>query len=272
MGAAPYDPRRYWQSTLDGSADEAGTAYPWLPVGVNRALYRRWTQQMRSVLAAHDVSARGRAVLDVGAGVGFMLDIWRSQEPAELTAIDFASAAVEQLTRRFPDVSVDLADIGDPTAPFTRVFDLVSAANVLLHVVDGGRFANALANIAAMLRDGGVFVAIEPVTTHTYRLAGGGNSAARTRAEWRAALAAAGLRLDATHPLTALLANPADTRLRSEYRLLELHWRAFERLSCRVPRAAVAYARMVTPLDRGLCSLGYAPSSKVLVAHRVSRA
>lgn len=258
-----YEPQGYWSKTLE-TFDEAATAYPWLPVEFNRALYKRWRGSIRAALAGYRIA--GADVLDIGAGSGALIPLWKELGAANITALDLAPAAVEGL--RSSGIDARVADIGDPEVPLDRMFGVVAVASVLLHIPEEQRFRNALANVAGLLEPSGICICVDPFIRHTYRL-GVGNSTARTESEWRGFAAEVGLAVVSWTPLSAILANPMDTRFAPAFSMLNVYWQTLERVAVRTPRVASAAVTALGSLDRLLCRAGWAPSAKNVLLGRI---
>jgi hypothetical protein len=97
------------------------------------------------------------------------------------------------------------------------------------------------------------------------------NSKARGIGEWTVALAQAGLELVALIPVTALLANPVDTRHRATFRALERYWGLLGATVGRRERIGTAVGAVLTPIDRLVVRVAKSgPSTKLLVARRVA--
>jgi SAM-dependent methyltransferase len=96
-------------------------------------------------------------ILDAGCGTGGMLDLYRTWPDAEITGLDFSPDALRFSHNRGHQRLVG----GDLTLlPFrTSSFDVVTALDVIEHVEADSR---ALAEIARVLRPGGILVATVP--------------------------------------------------------------------------------------------------------------
>ena len=80
----------------------------------------------------------------------------------DIVGSDLTAAAVERLRARFAGMTIHQLDIGDahaelPDAPF----DAISVIDVLYHIVDDGRYEQALDNIGRALKPGGLLVLSE---------------------------------------------------------------------------------------------------------------
>ena len=105
----------------------------------------------------------------------------------------------------FHQLDISSADLPPGLGPF----DLISAFDVLFHITDDLRYAQALRNIAALLRPGGWFVFSENfLHGDTIRAP---HVVSRSRAEIEALLDRAGLQLVRRGPMFVLMNYPVDT-------------------------------------------------------------
>jgi SAM-dependent methyltransferase len=204
-------------------------------------------------------------VLDVGAGTGFWVGVWRGLGAREVCGVDLTEASVARLRERFPAGRFERADVSE-AVPVEGPFDVVSAMDVLLHITDEARYARALANLRGVARRGGRLVMLEPVALgRPVGFVPGSHSRARGVGAVREALAGAGWALRTVRPATWLLNSPIEVEPPRLYGLLGLYWRAVSRAARHEAAGEVAGA-LVYPLDRLLCRTGWGPSSKVVVA------
>ena len=156
---APFDAGAYWESRLK--------AYPGL-CGVGNTLlgrsYIAWLYKMRRsvfmrLMHSLDFGYRASSVLDIGSGTGFYLELWKELGAGTVSGCDLTDTAVSRLRMAFPEVRIDRLDIGnDLPATFDREYGIVSAFDVMFHIVDDSRYARALQNIHSLLAPGGMFV------------------------------------------------------------------------------------------------------------------
>jgi SAM-dependent methyltransferase len=264
-----YRPPDYW-SGLHEAADDLGVVgYPTLPLVFNRHVYANAARGVLRGFAAAGVPVRGRAVLDVGSGTGFWVDLWRREGAAKVSGSDLVPTAVERLRSRFPGSEFVAADITDQ-APFPEAqFDLVTIMSVLHHVVDEERFERALANLASQLADGGFLAVLDALVVRGRWLrpeAGSSHAVVRTLGRWQEAAAAAGLRITDVVPTTALLGDPVDAGSRAAWAAHRFYWRALTASIKGRDRLAATVVPPIAALDRAVVPrLRQGPSAKLIV-------
>jgi SAM-dependent methyltransferase len=229
MESEHYSPASYWEQLLTDDFTLKGVGHPYLPMSFNRANYRAIERAMRRALGAATSlwPLEQRSVLDVGSGIGIWLDFWKRLLVGRLVGIDLTTASVAKLRERYPDLDLRQANVGVDDLGALGRFDVISVVNVFLHVTDDGCFRKAVADLGAILEPGGAMLVVDPVVVHTWW--GGvpgetANSNPRSLADWQAALAPAGLRIEAIFPVTFLLDGPVDTRSPRTFRFLMAYW------------------------------------------------
>jgi len=114
--------------------------------------------QMRKL----DISSFERLkVLDIGSGTGFYLDLLRSLGVKRVTGSDIATVAVERLRKSYSRQRIVQLDIGNSLEAqgfLENAFDIITAFDVLFHIVDDKRFQKAFINISMLLKPGGYFI------------------------------------------------------------------------------------------------------------------
>lgn len=268
-----YEPRTYWEGVLGEQPTLSRVAYPDLPESFNRVLYRAMVTVVVGALHRSGTDLRGRSACDIGCGSGVWIELWHRLGAADVGGIDLAPAAVERLAERYSGDDLRQGDISASEPPFDRRFDVVSAMSVLLHIKDDDRFAHAVHNLARLVEPDGILLVMDPVITRGWfgpPVTAASNSKARPLAQWQKALARSGLELVELVPVTALLANPADTRSALAYTLLDKYWTALSLTLRGRERLGAAVGAALYQLDRPLRRMArFGPSTKLLVAKPV---
>jgi SAM-dependent methyltransferase len=267
-----YDPKSYWGSLHSGGDDLRVVGYPTLPLAFNRELYANAASAVRRALRRAGVSPLGGSVLDVGSGTGFWVEFWKGQGAATVAGVDLVPGAVEKLQARFPGSEFVVADISTGPPYPQRTFDVVSAMDVLLHIVDQESFANAVRSLAAQVEPSGALVLLEPLVVHdrwSSQGSEGTHNVARSVSDWERVLEATDLRIAHIEPAAFLIADPVDGRSRATFALNRLWWRTFARTLRGHEQLASVIVPPLAALDRSLARLARTgPSSKCIVLRR----
>lgn len=212
---------RYWENRLSANWGVEGVGYYGLGRPYNTWLYRIrklvFLRQMKSLI--EDFS--DLSVLDIGSGTGFYVDLWQSLGVNSVVATDITNVAVKNLQDRFPDLRCLRLDAGDKLQGDEHVarYDIVSAMDVLFHIVDDKRYRQAIQNVSQTLKPGGHLVIAEnfihgPALRATYQVS-------RSLSEITEMLQEAGFEIVSRAPMFALMNYPTD----SNSRLLKIFWR-----------------------------------------------
>lgn len=156
---ATFDPKAYWEKRL--------TEYPGL-CGVGSTLfglpYVQWLYKIRRVIFLRlvqtlDLDLQTANVFDIGSGSGFYLELWRQVGTKSVTGCDLTDTAISRLRETFPWARILRMDIGEPLTPAEAgLYDVVSAFDVLFHIVDAGHYQQAIQNAHSLLQPGGLFI------------------------------------------------------------------------------------------------------------------
>jgi SAM-dependent methyltransferase len=152
---AAYDPASFWEGRLRTEFDLTGVGYRRIGKPFNKALYRQREIVLGRVIKRTGIDPRGVRIVELGPGTGFYVELWRRWGAAGLVGLDITEVATERLAATFPEFRFAFADITERWLVEDASAELVTAFDVLFHVVDDERFATALAEAARVLRPGG---------------------------------------------------------------------------------------------------------------------
>jgi SAM-dependent methyltransferase len=150
-----YNPKAYWETRLKSGPALNTVGYLGLGLAYNRWLYRIRKQVLERALRRFPIVSEITSLLEVGPGSGFYLPIWSSHGVRDLTAADITQAVVTYLGPLWPHFQFLQADIGAAAPPFNRQFDVVTAFDVLFHIVSEQSWRNAVNNLCSMVKPGG---------------------------------------------------------------------------------------------------------------------
>ena len=245
--ATDYDPATYWSARLAGRADLEAVGWQGLGTAYNRWLYRRRAALFAEVAEHFGWTQKPPAVLELGPGTGFYVDLWAQLGVRRLTGIDIAPPAVARLRERFPTYQFLSADVGQPLALPPHAFDVVTAFDLLFHITDDAAFSQALSTISRALRPDGVALITDLFPrSHEVRRA---HQVSRTEGRYRTALAAQGLRIERRWPVFVLMHPWADPRSAMARRASRAWWRFVEGVAGHVPGGGATLGALLYAAD-----------------------
>jgi len=160
--------RQYWEKRLSIiSLDSVG--YKGLGEKYNFWLYKIKKKQLQKCLNKYSISIKGKTVLDIGAGFGFYVDFWCSNGASEIVGLDIAKTAINFLKKIYPHYSFYCCDISDKVLPselMNKKFDIISAFDVLYHIVDDVKFEMAIENISNLCKENAYFLLSDVFIEH----------------------------------------------------------------------------------------------------------
>jgi SAM-dependent methyltransferase len=154
--SSDFDYKDYWNKRLSGNFGLEAVGYIGLGKDFNKWMYRLRKRNLWGVIKKVKINLAESNVLDVGSGTGFYIEIWRELNVKSITGIDISVQAIENLKRKFPEVSFHLQDIS--ASEKTQTFQIVSCMDVLFHVVNDDKFKQAIHNLSKSLISGGFLI------------------------------------------------------------------------------------------------------------------
>ena len=258
---ASFDPERYWSDRLEQTFSLGGVGWLGLGEPYNRWMYAVRRRVFRRVV--HDrLDLRRARVLDVGSGTGFYVSLWGELGAGDVTGSDLTGVSVERLRSRFPGVRFEQIDISSVGLPLDGPYDAISAMDVLYHIVDDDRYAQALRNIADLLTPGGRLIFTDNLLHGDAQHWAHGTS--RSLDEVTRLLGESGLEIELRRPVFFLMNTPVD----SKSRVLKGSWRVLNALA-RFGAGRFVGA-VLFPVDLALGSLlSEGPSTEIVVCRKV---
>lgn len=268
----PYTPIDYW-ARLHERDDLSTVGQSALPPAINRWLYRATERNVGNFIRRHGLTRPfPDTVFDVGAGIGFWVNVWHRRGATRVDGCDLVPDAVTRLNERFGSVGTFVvADVSDPAQLPDRTYPFVSCMNVLLHVTDDRAFASALGAIAGLVAPGGSLLIADPIAGEATTLPPYDperHSRARHLSDYRGALEAAGLEIVALAPATVLAGNPLEAGSPAAYARYVRWWKFVAGRTKRNPASARWIGPLVDVADRIAMRTGVGPSSKLLLLRR----
>jgi 2-polyprenyl-3-methyl-5-hydroxy-6-metoxy-1,4-benzoquinol methylase len=271
-----FNPRSYWEERLSSHPDITGVGFLGRSPQFLEQQYRARMHQVDLVLRHYSLgNLAGHSVLDVGAGTGIWMDFWHQHGAGSVAGLDFTVASIERLRTQFPDDLVVHADVS--VVPLSLIenmrFDIISAFDVLLHIVDPILFQHAIANLSEHCAPGGLLIISDPIVQgygyvprYTYAV----HNVVRSVSEYREVLLKHGFVIDSIWPTTVLLNTPLEAPNHLLFWVLSMWWKGTK---------CWGYSRLFTNLvgpllikaDQfacRLCSEGKSPTAKLIIARK----
>jgi SAM-dependent methyltransferase len=267
-GRPAADSRTYWEQRIARGEGLVGVGVTALGPGFNRWAYRARAARFRAAATPLLEAGPRGPVADIGAGSGFYLDQWRQLGAGPIAATDLTAIAVQRLRERFPEVDVARMDISDPEAlPKSGLapggYALVSAMDLLFHILDEDGYRAAFENLSALLAPGGHLVLTEDMIRGRRarrRQVKVTRPARRVRRTWRAA----GLEEVSVEPLFALMNFPS-----AGGPGWRRWWSALHRLLAPRPWLGGPVGALLYPLERIMVlRVRPGPSTKLIVLRK----
>jgi len=260
-----YDPGPYWEERY-ATLSLHSSGHRDLPAAYNDWLYHRKRRVLRRGLARLGLDPARLRILEVGSGTGAYLDFWKQQGASSLIGLDLSAAAIRFISERYPEYRFMQRDVtvAGLAADCGTGFDLVTALDVLYHVVDDRLLAAALGNIHAVLRPGGILAVhdqfLHRETEHHDYIRW------RSLADWERALDAAGFDIIGRWPIFCLMIQPTDVAPSPAGAFMHRLWAWTNRC---IHRAPALMGRVLFVADSLLGTvLREGPSMELLLARR----
>lgn len=152
-----FDPKKYWNQRLDSNYDLIGVGDISLTMNYNMWSYKITQYRLKKIFKKYRSKKNG-AVLDIGSGTGFVVDIWQ-QFNLQVKGVDISSIAVDRLIKKYPLYEFYEIDAGSQPLPFLdNSFQVVSAASVLYHLVEDEALNCLLKSVHRVLKPGAYFI------------------------------------------------------------------------------------------------------------------
>ena len=269
MSGQAFDTRRYWQDRLSADDSLVGVGFSTLGHRYNGWIYRMRRDVFMDRVPKLGIDMANAHVLEIGPGTGFYIDLWHELGVRQVTGVDIAPVVAERLAARYPRHTFLAADVGAADAPLeTGAYDVVTAFDVMYHIVDEAAFEQALANISRSLRPGGLFM----VADHFLHREQSNSRVAehylnRTLARYEEALARHGLEIVQRKPMFVLMNAPPDSRSR----LRRAWWLGVAGTASLAEPLGFALGAVLYPLERQLVRhRSESASTELMVCRRVA--
>ena len=144
-----YIPEKYWQERLSKNFSLSGVGHLGFGLEYNIWLYKARLYTLRALFKKNNINCIDKKVLDVGIGTGYYINFWEKLGVKNITGIDITTKAIEELKNKYPNYRFVKGDISnmDHKIFLNEKYDIITAFDVLFHIVNEKDFKNAIENI-----------------------------------------------------------------------------------------------------------------------------
>jgi SAM-dependent methyltransferase len=207
---ASFNPKEYWETRLSGNLSLQGVGFSVLGTRYNEWLYRLRKNVVRRQLGVFKTELEQASVLDIGSGTGFYVQLWNEMGVMSISGSDLTDVSIDYLRTQYPSSLFYRLDISEQLPEgLPRGFDVISAFDVLFHIVDDTKFHRALQNISSLLSAGGLFCFSDSFLHHQTERSP--HHVSRSLAEVEPELTKVGLNVVMRCPVFVLMNEPIDS-------------------------------------------------------------
>jgi SAM-dependent methyltransferase len=247
MTNTSFEAKDYWESRLEETWGLESVGDGTLSLSFNEWMYKVRRHRFLGQITDLRLPVHEYDVLDIGSGTGFYVNLWRELGVRSVLGSDITGVAVGHLQTAFPDVPFRQLDIGAslPADLPPESFDVISAYDMFFHIVDDGRFARALDNLATLLRPGGMLMFSDTLLTGERGAQQPTHVRLRRLDDVVRLLSDRGFTVVDQRPVFVLMNTPAD----SSSLLRRLGWRLVAAPARRSARAGDLIGRALFPIE-----------------------
>ncbi len=259
-----FDPREYWERRLSHDLSVGGVGFQGLGRRYNEWLYRIRRHVFLRRMRALGLNFDRALVLDVGSGSGFYVDAWKRLGVRGIVGCDLTGVAVRELRQKYPEDQFHQVDIGGDLGVLGGYrFDLISAFDVLFHIVDDHAFERALRNISSLLKPGGLLIFSDNfLHGETLR---GPHQVSRSLRDIERTLAGTGFQIVQHVPMLFLMNSPVD----SSNRALLAFWQGLSKFVSLHEAFGFMLGAMMYPVELGCVSLSKgSPTTEMMICKK----
>ncbi len=159
-----FDYKGYWNNRLINKFDLEGVGHNGLGTLYNSYLYSIRFEMLKYFEKVLFGDFNGKDILELGPGIGVFTDYFNQKGPGSYMGIDISEKAVEELKKKYSKFKFIEGDISENNLYNENQYDLIFAADVLLHLVDERKYKSVIGSISHALRDNGIFIMFDPIT------------------------------------------------------------------------------------------------------------
>ncbi|MBS5825425.1 MAG: glycosyltransferase, partial [Clostridium argentinense] len=154
----------YWNNRLNCKFDIEGVGYIGLGKTYNKYLYKIRIEILEYIVKNIFETLDGKNILELGPGIGMFTEYFNKYSLNRYDGIDIAEKSIMELRNKYPHFNFTQGDISDSNNYHNNKYDLIFAADVLLHLTDEKKYKNTINLLSNKLEEGGIIILYDPIT------------------------------------------------------------------------------------------------------------
>lgn len=252
----------YWQERHQ-KTDLSTVGYIGLGLPFNYWMYRVREKVFNRVVLSEKIDLKKVKVLDIGSGSGFYIRNWQNLGVKNITASDFSTNALKQIKKTFRNVITLELDITAPLPKNLVKFDIISAFDILYHIVDDKKYNQAIKNIHKLLKPGGIFIFSANLPSKTQRAR---HQVSRNKKTTFSLLKKSHFKIKQVKPIFFLMNAP----ICSTSFLFQFHWFMLVNSLIKLNFLGYIFGPLLYPIELLLASISHTgPSTKIILSQKL---
>lgn len=159
-----FDYKEYWNNRLNSKFDVEGVGYIGLGQIYNEYLYKTRFEILNYIIKEIFGDINDKSILELGPGIGMFTNYFYKNNVGNYYAIDISKRSQKELSKKYKKFNFTLGDISEKKYYPKGKYDLIFAADVLLHLTDEEKYKNVIKNLSDVLSENGYIITFDPVT------------------------------------------------------------------------------------------------------------
>lgn len=158
-----FDYEQYWNKRLNQNFNLIGVGNIDFGEIYNIYLYKSRIDILKYLINTLFGNLKDKRILEIGPGIGVFTDFFKKEGVGTYLGIDISEKATKFLAEKYKDFLFVNDDISNYDHPL-HSFDLIFAADVLLHITDEKKYVKALKNLCSQLDDNGYMIFFDQIS------------------------------------------------------------------------------------------------------------
>ncbi len=154
----------YWNNRLNQKFDIEGVGYIGLGKIYNSYLYKVRFDILNYIINNIFSDFKKCDVLELGPGIGMFTEYFYQQKVKSYKGIDISAKSVFELNRKYTGFEFIEGDISESRFYDHKKYDLIFAADVLLHITNEKKYNSTIGHISNSLKNSGFIITFDPIS------------------------------------------------------------------------------------------------------------